>query len=81
MPHVAQSMEPVSSDGRFNRFREFHFPFERRLDGPSYVAVMQTYGGQRTPEQYEALERLITTEFGGVVTKREDAVLYLSNRL
>ena len=81
MPHVAQSMEPISSDGRFNRFREFHFPFERSLDGRSYVAVTQSYGGERTPEHYEALEQIITTEFGGDVTKREDAVLYLTNRL
>lgn len=81
MPHVAQSMERVSSDGRFGQFQEFHFPFERNLDGASYVAVTQTYGGQRTPEQYEALEHLITNEFGGAVTKREDAVLYLSQRL
>jgi SAM-dependent methyltransferase len=80
MPHVEGSMEAVRSDLRFGDFRVFHHPFGRLLDGPSYVAVTQTYGGERADQQYEALERVITNEFGGSVTKVEDAVLYLSER-
>ena len=74
-------MDPVTSDQRFTDFQEFHFPFDRTLDGDTYVAVTQTYGGKRTQEQYEKLATVITDEFGGAVTKREDAVLYLARRL
>jgi SAM-dependent methyltransferase len=77
-PHVAESLEPVRSDPRYGDLRVFHHPFERTLDGASYVAVTQTYGGRRSAEEYDALQRMIEEEFGNAVVKQEDAVLYLS---
>jgi SAM-dependent methyltransferase len=77
-PHIEASLRPVQSDPRYGEVRVFHHPFERILDGSSYVAVTQTYGGQRTAEEYDALERIIRDEFGDAVCKQEDAVLYLS---
>jgi SAM-dependent methyltransferase len=76
--HVEDSIESVQADGRFGDLRVFHHPFERTLDGASYVAVSQTYGGQRSAEQYEALERMIRHEFNDAIVKKEDAVLYIS---
>jgi SAM-dependent methyltransferase len=76
-PHIEESLEPVASDSRYGEIRVFHHPFGRVLDGASYVAVTQTYGGQRTPQEYEALERMIREEFDDAVVKREDAVAYI----
>ena len=78
MPHVEESLAPVRADARYGEPDVFHHPFERTLDGASYVAVTQTYGGRRSAEEYEALERMITREFDDAVIKKEDAVLYLS---
>jgi SAM-dependent methyltransferase len=78
--NVAASLQPVIEDGRFDDIRTFHHPFARRLDAPTYVAVTRTYGGQRSAEHYDALRRLITDEFGGSVTKIEDAVVHLARR-
>jgi SAM-dependent methyltransferase len=78
MPHVVESLGPVRSDPRYGDLRVFHHPFERTLDGASYVAVTQTYGGQRSAEEYDALQRMILEDFGGAVVKKEDAVLHIS---
>ena len=55
--------------------------FERVLDASTFVAVTKTYGGNYTPEQFQAIEQIINREFGGVITKVEDAALYLSMRM
>jgi len=78
---VEESLEPVRADTRYEDLRVFHHPFERTLDGASYVAVTQTYGGQRSAEQYKALERMITEEFDDAIVKKEDAVLYVTQRV
>jgi hypothetical protein len=78
MPHINESLRPVHSDPRYGDVRVFHHAFERNLDGATYAAVTQTYGGQRTAEDYGALVRMISDEFGNAVVKKEDAVLYLS---
>jgi hypothetical protein len=78
MPHILESLGPVRSDPRYGNLRAFHHPFERTLDGASYVAVTQTYGGQRSAEEYDALQEMIEEEFDDAVVKREDAVLYIS---
>jgi SAM-dependent methyltransferase len=78
--NVAASLQPVVDDGRFDDIRTFHHPFARQLDADTYVAVTRTYGGQRSEEQYEALRRVITNDFGGSVTKIEDAVVHLARR-
>jgi trans-aconitate methyltransferase len=78
---VQSSLQPVREHPRFGTVQERHNPFERTLDAASFVAVTQTYGGHRTAEQYEAIEQIINEEFGGMITKVEDAVLYLTARL
>lgn len=77
-PGIKESLRPVRSHPRYGEIRVFHHPFERTLDGLMYVAVSRTYGGQRTAEEYGALERMISQEFDNAVVKNEDAVLYLS---
>ena len=78
--NVRASLEPVLEDGRFGELRTFHHAFARTLHASTYVAVTRTYGGQRSEEQYEALERTIVEEFGRSITKVEDAVVYLARR-
>jgi SAM-dependent methyltransferase len=81
MSHIEESLDRVRSDFRYGELDVFHHPFERTLDGASYVAVTKTYGGRRSPEEYEALERMIRREFNDAVVKKEDAVLYISRLL
>ena len=57
------------------------YPFERTLDASTFVAVTKTYGGNYASEQLQAIEQIINEDFGGFVTKAEDAALYLSMRL
>ena len=63
--HVDASMQPVRDDARFEDFEVRHHQFVRGLDGATFVAVTKTYGGHRTDEQYQAIERIINDEFGG----------------
>jgi SAM-dependent methyltransferase len=81
MPHIERSLDPVRSDVRYGELTVFHHPFERTLDGASYVAVTKTYGGHRSADDYEALELMIRREFDDAVVKTEDAVLYMSRLL
>jgi SAM-dependent methyltransferase len=78
---VEGSMQPIRSDARFGEFQAHHHPFERTLDASTFVAVTKTYGGNRTIEQYQTIERIINDDFGGSITKVEDAVLYFAARL
>ena len=78
MEHIDRSIRPIQEDQRFGDFQVIHHPFERTLDAETFVAVTKTYGGDRTTDQYQAIERVIDNEFGGAVTKVEDAVLYLT---
>ena len=81
MQHVDGSMQPIRQDARFGEFQDHHHPFERTLDAATFVAVTKTYGVNYTTEQFRAIERIINEDFGGVITKVEDAALYLSMRL
>jgi hypothetical protein len=81
MDHVDGSMEPIRQDVRFEDFRVRHHEFARTLDAASFVAATKTYGGDRTDEQYQRIERVINEEFGGTITKVEDAALYLAVRV
>ena len=76
-----RSMGPVREDARFGDFRTRHHVFERTLDAKTFVAVTRTYGGDRSDAQYAEIERIINEEFGGEITKVEDAVLHLSTRV
>ena len=74
-------MQPIRQDARFGEFQDHHHPFERTLDASTFIAVTKTYGGNYTAEQFQTIERIINEDFGGVVTKAEDAAIYLSIRL
>jgi SAM-dependent methyltransferase len=78
--HVDASMQPVRDDARFDDFEVRHHQFVRRLDAATFVAVTKTYGGHRTDEQYQIIERIINDEFEGEIEKVEDAALYLARR-
>ncbi len=80
LDHVDASMQPVRDDDRFDEFHVRHHPFTRKLDAQTFVAVTKTYGGNRTDQQYLAIERVINTECQGEVEKVEDAVLYIARR-
>jgi SAM-dependent methyltransferase len=79
MDHVDRSMRPIHGDPRFEDHLVLHHVFERALEASTFVEVTRTYGGQRTDEQYEAMAR-VTEEFGGSVTKVEDAATYIWRR-
>jgi SAM-dependent methyltransferase len=80
MDHVDGSIRPIRSDPRFEDHLVLHHVFERTLDASTFVAVTKTYGGQRSDEEYEAMARVVNDEFGGSVTKIEDAALYIWRR-
>ncbi len=73
------SLQPIGDDPRFDEFRLRRHRFERRLDAADFVAVTKTYGGDRTAEQYNAIERVIE-DLGGWINKMEEAVLHISRR-
>jgi SAM-dependent methyltransferase len=75
---VLSSVGAVGEGGRFDDFQVRRHRFERTLDAATFVAVTRTYGGAHRPERDETLRRLIDDEFGGTVTKVEEAVLYLA---
>jgi SAM-dependent methyltransferase len=81
LDHVDGSMRPIRQDGRFDEFRVRHHPSERTLDASTFVAVTKTYGSDYTDEEYQSIERTINSEFGGAITKVEDAAIYLATRL
>jgi len=80
LDHVDGSMNPIRSDPRFEETLVLHHSFERKLGATEFVEVTKTYGGQRTDEQYDAIVKVINDEFGGSITKIEDAALYISRR-
>jgi SAM-dependent methyltransferase len=80
MDHVDRSMSPIHDDPRFEDHLVLHHVFERTLDASTFIEVTRTYGGQRTDKQCEAMARVIDEEFGGSVTKVEDAALYIWRR-
>jgi SAM-dependent methyltransferase len=80
MDHVDRSMHQILVDPRFVEGRVLNHVFERTLDASAFIEVTRTYGGQRTDDQYEAMAKAITDEFGGSVTKVENAALYTWKR-
>jgi SAM-dependent methyltransferase len=77
---VLDSLQPVRASLCFDDFRVSHHRFERKLDAESFIAVTRTYGGHHTSERDQLIRHLIEDEFGGEVTKVEDAVLCLARR-
>ncbi len=75
---ITDSLQSIRSHRRVDDLREKRYRFSRTLDAETYVAVKNTYGGPADPELDSSLRRLIDEEFGGSLTKVEEAVLYLA---
>jgi SAM-dependent methyltransferase len=86
-PWVAQAAEIVNSkdaietDGRFTKLAHRRYRFDRRLDAHTFVEVTKTYGGRWADELLAEIEALINNEFGGAITKEEEAAVYAYRRL
>jgi len=78
--HMAASLHPMSADPRFGDFVVRHHRFERRLDTASFIALTRTYPGHHSAERDAQFRQIIDGEFGGAVTRVEDAVLHLTRR-
>lgn len=71
----------IAASGHFEPPTTSRYPFSRRLDGPTFVAVLGTYGVHAglPPDTRRELDRLLADlvkrEFGGAVVKHERAVL------
>jgi SAM-dependent methyltransferase len=76
---VVDTKHAVESDVRFTKLAERRYRSERRLDAGTFAEVTRTYG--RPPENLLVeIEALINAEFGGAVTKVEEAVVYAYQR-
>jgi SAM-dependent methyltransferase len=81
LDHIDASLQPIRDDDRFEDLVEHRHRFSRRLDADTYIAVSHTYGGGRNPKQDDVVRRVISKEFGGSVTKVEDAAVYLTRHV
>ena len=75
---MVASLGPVNADTRFGEFSERRHRFERVLDAESFIALTRTYPGFHTTKRDDRYRQIIDNEFGGAVTRVEDAVLHLS---
>ncbi len=73
---IATSKNSVEADRRFEKLPQRRYRFERRLDARSFVEVTRTYGSPIADELLLEIEALINNEFGGAITKVEEAALY-----
>jgi len=78
--HMVASLGPVEADQRFGQFAVTRHRFERVLDADFFIGLNRTYPGFHTDKRDEQFRQIIDNEFGGSVTRVEDAVLYLSRR-
>jgi SAM-dependent methyltransferase len=78
--HMLASLEPISDDERFGEFEVRRHRFERILDAEAFVGLTRTYPGFHTPKRDARFQQIIDDEFGGSVTRIEDAVLYVTRR-
>lgn len=73
---VTSCVRYVDADDRFIRRLPSRYRFQRRLDAATYLAVSHTYGRLPSAEVDAVVAEIINDEFGGSVTKIEDAVLF-----
>ncbi len=78
--HMVASLGPVDDDTRFGEFAVRRHRFERVLDTDFFIGLTRTYPGFHTEKRDEQFRQIIDNEFGGSVTRVEDAVLHLSRR-
>lgn len=74
---VAACRSRVDAAAEFRFLRVARCRFERTLDATTFVAVLRTYDRTRDDQSDAAIRTLIDEEFGGSVTKIEEAVAYL----
>ena len=78
--HMVASLGPVDDDPRFGEFAVRRHRFSRVLDADFFIALTRTYPGFHTDKRDEQFRQIIDNEFGGSITRVEDAVLHLSRR-
>jgi SAM-dependent methyltransferase len=79
-PEIVNSREAVAADRRFAPLGERRYRFERTLDAQAFVEVTRTYGHTLTEPLLAEIATLIHNEFGGTVTKAEEAAVYVYRR-
>lgn len=77
---IAGSRYAIEADARFIPLGQRKYRFDRRLDARTFVEVTRTYGAHLRDDLLSRIEAVITNEFGGHVTKVEEAVLYAYGR-
>ncbi len=78
--HMVAALGPIEADDRFGTLTSTRHRFERTLDADSFIALTRTYPGFHTSERDAAYRQLIDNDFGGSITRVEDAVLHLARR-
>jgi SAM-dependent methyltransferase len=78
--HMVASLQPINADDRFGESVLRRHRFERDLDAETFVGLTRTYPGFHTPKRDTRFQQIIDNDFGGSVTRIEDAVLYLFRR-
>lgn len=78
--HMLTSLEPVNEDTRFGAFVERRHRFERELDADFFIALTRTYPGFHSEKRDDRFRQIIDNEFGGTITRIEDAVVHLARR-
>jgi SAM-dependent methyltransferase len=56
------------------------YRFAEQFDADRFVAVARTYPGLHSDDHFDRIRHLIDHDFGGQITKIQDAVLYLYRR-
>jgi SAM-dependent methyltransferase len=74
---VTACVNSVTDDHRFRQREIYRHPFSRRLDAEAFVNVRNTYIRQPNPDTDAEIAALIDREFGGLVTKIEEAVTFI----
>jgi SAM-dependent methyltransferase len=80
MQDIVSSRDAISDDDRFTELTPRKYRFERPLDALSFVGVTKTYGRHPPPDLLTRIEALINDEFGGMVTKVEEATVHTYRR-
>ena len=81
MAEIVNSKDAVATDGRFTTLGQRRYQFDRKLDAQTLVEVTRSYGAHLTDDLLADIEGLINNEFGGNVTKVEEAAVYAYRRL
>lgn len=77
---IEPHLRPFDEHGGFGERTVCRFRFERVLDADRFVAESRTYPGPHSENRDAEIRCLINKDFGGAITKVEDAVLHLYTR-